>query len=110
MAKWIPVTAESVLADGEHETVATDEGLDILLVKTAGELFAVENLCTHDGGDLGGGPIEGCEVVCPRHGARFCLRTGEALTAPAYDAIATHAVRVREGVVEVWDEPGDAPG
>lgn len=110
MAKWIPVTAESVLADGEHETVSTDEGLDILLVRTEGAFFAVENLCTHDGGDLGGGPIEGCEVICPRHGARFCLRTGEALTPPAYDAIATHAVRVNEGVIEVWDEPGPAPG
>lgn len=110
MAKWIPVTADSALLDGEHETIATDDGMDILLVRTGAEFFAVENLCTHDGGDLGGGPIEGCEVVCPRHGARFCLRTGEALTAPAYDAIGTFAVRIVDGVVQVWDEPGQTPG
>jgi 3-phenylpropionate/trans-cinnamate dioxygenase ferredoxin component len=45
--------------------------------------------------------VDGCNVVCPRHGAKFCLRTGAALTPPAYEPVRTFAVRVREGVVEV---------
>ena len=43
------------------------------------DFYAIEDVCTHDGGILTGGPVEGDEVVCPRHGARFCVRTGEAL-------------------------------
>lgn len=110
MAKWIPVTSENALADGEHEVVELDSGVSVLLVYTEGQFFAIENLCTHDGGDLGGGPVEGHEVICPRHGARFCLKSGQALTPPAYDDVATHTVRINDGVVEIWDEAGEAPG
>ncbi len=109
MATWLNVTSENALADGEHEIVETESGVSILLVRAEGQFYAVENLCTHDGGDLGGGPVEGTEIICPRHGARFCLRSGQALTAPAWEDVATHAVRIENGVVQVWDEPGE-PG
>ncbi len=53
----------------------------MIAVARSGEAyFAIEDVCTHDGAELTGGAIEGTEIICPRHGARFCLRTGEALT------------------------------
>ena len=54
----------------------------IAVVRSEGRSYAIEDVCTHDGEALTGGPVEGGEIVCPRHGARFCLRTGEALTPP----------------------------
>ena len=58
-------------------------------------------MCTHDGGELAGGAVEGDVVICPRHGARFCLRTGAALTPPAYEPVRTYETRIVNGVVEV---------
>ena len=69
--------------------------------------WAIEDVCTHDGGQLTGGVVEGEEIVCPRHGARFCIRTGEALTAPAYEPVATLPVRVENGVIQVRDNRWD---
>ena len=57
-------------------------------------------------GDLNGGEIEGSEVICPRHGGRFCLKTGAALCAPAFEDIDTYPVRVANGLVQVCDEAG----
>ena len=69
-----------------------------------GEFFAIEDVCTHDGGGLAGGVVEDHQVICPRHGARFCLRTGKALTPPAYEPVKSHLTRVVDGYVEVASE------
>ena len=61
----------------------------------------------HAGGKLTGGTIEGDEIVCPRHGARFSIRTGATLTAPAYEPVAKFPVRVENGVVQVRDDRWD---
>jgi 3-phenylpropionate/trans-cinnamate dioxygenase ferredoxin subunit len=66
----------------------------VALARTGNEYFAIEDICTHDGAELTGGAIEGTEIICPRHGARFCLRTGEALTPPAYEAVRVFEIRV----------------
>jgi 3-phenylpropionate/trans-cinnamate dioxygenase ferredoxin subunit len=66
-----------------------------------GTLYAIEDVCTHDGGPLVEGRIvNGCEVQCPRHGARFDIRTGAALSFPAFEATNTYAVRL-EGQ-DIW--------
>ncbi len=68
-----------------------------------GELFALEDRCSHDDGPLAEGdwePDEGI-VVCPRHGARFDIRTGRALTLPAWEPVDTYSVRVEGGLVRV---------
>ena len=72
-----------------------------------GELFAIEDRCTHDDGKLCEGEWEPdtCEVICPRHGARFDVRTGSALTLPAYLPVDTYPVRVRDDGVVVVDLP-----
>ena len=77
------------------------EGVEVALFNVGGELFAIEDVCTHDGGPLGEGEIEGEEIICPRHGARFSLRTGEVLAPPAYEALPVYEVRLAEGWIEV---------
>jgi 3-phenylpropionate/trans-cinnamate dioxygenase ferredoxin subunit len=56
--------------------------------------YAIDDLCTHDGGPLADGDIEGDQVICPRHGARFSIRTGAALTFPAVTPVNSYPVRV----------------
>lgn len=73
---------------------------DIALCNVSGEVFAVANLCTHDQGPLGEGYLDGGEIECPRHGARFDVRTGEVKVLPAIVPIPTFEVRI-EGD-EVW--------
>jgi 3-phenylpropionate/trans-cinnamate dioxygenase ferredoxin subunit len=72
-----------------------------------GSYYAIENVCTHDGGILTGGDIDGDVIACPRHGARFCIRTGEVLSPPAYEDVATFPVRVDGGRVQVRDARWD---
>jgi len=94
--RWIDAGPAAALADGQ--TVSVDVGRRTVLVARSGEeYFAIEDLCTHDGAELAGGMIEGAEIVCPRHGARFCLRTGEALTPPAYEPVRIFATKIDGG-------------
>jgi 3-phenylpropionate/trans-cinnamate dioxygenase ferredoxin subunit len=68
-----------------------------------GELYALEDRCSHDDGPLVEGDWEADEavVICPRHGSRFDLRTGRPLSLPAYLPVETYAVRVEDGIVKV---------
>jgi 3-phenylpropionate/trans-cinnamate dioxygenase ferredoxin subunit len=59
-----------------------------------GGFYALEDACTHDGGPLGEGDIEGFQIICPRHGARFDIKTGQAMTMPAVRATPSHEVKV----------------
>jgi 3-phenylpropionate/trans-cinnamate dioxygenase ferredoxin subunit len=77
------------------------DGQEILICNVGGTFFAIEDVCTHDGGPLDQGELEGECVVCPRHGATFDVRTGEALTLPAVIPLSTFAVEVRDGDVYV---------
>jgi 3-phenylpropionate/trans-cinnamate dioxygenase ferredoxin subunit len=77
------------------------EGNDIAIARVNGELFAIENVCTHDDGPFGEGALDGCEIECPRHGARFDIRTGAATRMPAAAAVAIFAVKVDNGEIFV---------
>ena len=85
------------LPDGSMRLIPAN-GHTIGLYRCGGELHAIEDRCTHDDGPLCEGEWDAdvCEVVCPRHGARFDLRTGNALTLPAYLPVDTYPVRVRD--------------
>ncbi|HEX3454754.1 MAG TPA: non-heme iron oxygenase ferredoxin subunit [Gaiellaceae bacterium] len=77
--------------------------VSVCVYNLAGELYALEDRCSHDDGPLCEGdwdPDEGV-VICPRHGANFDIRTGEALTLPAFEPVETYPVRVEDGVVKV---------
>jgi 3-phenylpropionate/trans-cinnamate dioxygenase ferredoxin subunit len=103
MSGWVDVCPAAELAPGAHRVIDVD-GAKVAVFNLDGELHAIEDVCTHDGGELTGGAIEGEEIVCPRHGARFCIRTGEALSPPAYEPTAKLPVRVENGVVQVCDD------
>lgn len=104
--RWLDVGDAADLEHGGRLDVEVDGGF-VAVVRLGDALHAFEDRCTHDGEPLAGAEIEAdagtpCGVVvCPRHGARFCLRTGEALTPPAYEPLRVFAVRLREGRVEV---------
>jgi 3-phenylpropionate/trans-cinnamate dioxygenase ferredoxin subunit len=100
MGQWHDVTAEGDIEPGGFAILETDE-LVAAVFNVDGELLAIEDICTHDGAELAGGPVVGDQVICPRHGARFCLRTGRALTPPAYEPVQTFPVRVHAGRIEI---------
>jgi 3-phenylpropionate/trans-cinnamate dioxygenase ferredoxin component len=106
LSEWVAVAREGEIATGAWR-VADVDGTQVVVFNLAGDYYAIEDVCTHDGGQLTGGRVEGDQIVCPRHGARFCIRTGEALTAPAYEATATFPVRVQNGEVQVRDDRWD---
>ena len=103
MADWFKVAAVGEIAPGGCKVVDVD-GTAVAVFNVGGDYFAIEDVCTHDGGELAGGVIEGDQVVCPRHGARFCVRTGEALSAPAYEPTAKFPLRIENGFIEVRDD------
>jgi 3-phenylpropionate/trans-cinnamate dioxygenase ferredoxin subunit len=102
MDGFIKVATVDEVAQNGSLLVQVD-GIEVALFNLGGEIYAIENVCTHDGGPLVEGTIvNGCEVMCPRHGARFDIRTGEALSFPAFEPTASYAVRVEGN--EVWIE------
>ena len=106
MADWVDVAAAEGFGPGEIRVVDAD-GTAIAVFNIEGRYYAIEDVCTHDGGELASGTLEGDEIVCPRHGARFCVRTGEALSAPAWEPTASFPVRIETGIVQVRDDRWD---
>lgn len=106
MSDWITVAKTDELLPGQWCTLEVD-GTAVVVFNIEGDYYAIEDVCTHDGGQLTGGTVEGDQIVCPRHGARFCIRTGDALTPPAYEPTAKFPVRVHEGTVQVRDDRWD---
>ena len=106
MADWITVaTVNEIIADTPK--VVDVDGTLIAVFNIDGEYYAIEDVCTHDGGLLTGGKIECDVIICPRHGARFCIKTGAALSPPAYEATTTFPVRVQGEEIQVKDNRWD---
>lgn len=97
---WRPVAPVAAIPAGDYAQVDVD-GVLVAVFNVGGEFYAIDDICTHDGGGLAGGAVEGDVVICPRHGARFCLRTGAALTPPAYEPVRTYPTRIAAGIVEI---------
>lgn len=107
MSDWVKVARASELAPGEWRVVDVD-GTQVAVFNLEGQYYAIEDVCTHEfGQQLTGGTVEGDEIICPRHGARFSIRTGEALTAPAYEPTATFPVRIENDEIQVRDNRWD---
>lgn len=98
MTHYTKVARADEIAPGEKRIVEVDY-VEVVLVNLEGSFYAVENVCTHDGGPLGDGRLIGGELVCPRHGARFDVRTGAATRLPAIEPVATYEARVENGDV-----------
>lgn len=83
----------------DRKEVIVDD-IPVLLIKADEEFYAIEDVCTHDGQPLTDGELEGCEISCPRHGARFDLKTGKAICMPATEAVPTFDVQIEGG--QIW--------
>jgi 3-phenylpropionate/trans-cinnamate dioxygenase ferredoxin component len=77
------------------------DGKPIVVFNIGGEYYGMSDVCSHDGGPVGDGDLEGYAVVCPRHGAKFDVRTGKVLTAPAVIDVQSYPVRVVDGKIEI---------
>ncbi|HSJ55889.1 MAG TPA: non-heme iron oxygenase ferredoxin subunit [Anaerolineae bacterium] len=86
--------------EGQAIVVDVDDE-EVALCNVGGEIYAVANLCTHDGGPLGEGSLVDHQIECPRHGARFDVRTGEVKALPAIIPIPTYEVKIEEDQVLV---------
>ncbi|MBN2469245.1 MAG: non-heme iron oxygenase ferredoxin subunit [Anaerolineae bacterium] len=100
MAEWIAVAKAADLGPGDRE-VYDIEGYWIAVFNVDGSYYAFEDACTHDDGPLAEGELYGFEIECPRHGARFDIRTGAALTPPAVKPTRRFDVRVQDDEVQI---------
>ena len=94
MSEFLRIATVGEIPAGGSKLVQIED-IRIALFNLDGEYYAIEDVCTHDDGPLVDGEIvNGCEVECPRHGARFDIRTGRAVRMPAFSATNTYEVRV----------------
>jgi len=100
VAEFVPVAKVSEIPDPGKKLVEVDDRL-VAVFHVGGRFYALDDVCTHDGGPLAEGQLEGYHIICPRHGARFDIRTGEALTMPATEPTAAHEVKVEGDTVLV---------
>jgi len=97
---FFPVISEDELPNGERLFLEINHQ-PVVVFNIGGNYYAIGDTCTHDDGPLGDGRLEGFEIVCPRHGARFDVRTGAALKLPAVVATDSYPVRVIEGMIQI---------
>jgi 3-phenylpropionate/trans-cinnamate dioxygenase ferredoxin component len=102
MSDFLPVAKTSEIPDPGKMLVEVGERL-VVLIHAAGHFYALDDICTHDGGPLSEGPLDLQEnsIACPRHGAKFDIRSGAALTMPATKPTRSHEVKVEGGQVYV---------
>ena len=100
MSHWIDIGSRGEL-ESSSRLEADVDGYRVRVARVNGTLYAFEDRCTHDDSPFEEAPIEDTEIICPRHGARFCLRTGAALTPPAYEPLRVFEARTAGDRVEV---------
>jgi 3-phenylpropionate/trans-cinnamate dioxygenase ferredoxin subunit len=94
MKEFVEVARVGDLSDPGKQLIEVDERMLVLLL-VDGNYYCLDDVCTHDGGPLAEGSLDGTSIICPRHGARFDVRTGKALTMPATEDTTTHDVKVQ---------------
>jgi 3-phenylpropionate/trans-cinnamate dioxygenase ferredoxin component len=98
---WTRAIVESELPRGSARPVSVDGERLVICRLEDGEVYAVEDSCSHDDGPLGQGTLAQGQIECPRHGARFDVRTGAATRMPAASPIETFPARIDAGWVEI---------
>ena len=98
--KWVDLGDADSVAEGEAKTFQVD-ATRVAVARANGQLYAVQDLCSHDDGPLGDGTLEEYAIVCPRHGAKFDVRTGAVLAMPAVATIETFPVMEKDGRIQV---------
>jgi 3-phenylpropionate/trans-cinnamate dioxygenase ferredoxin subunit len=100
MSGWVDIGSLAEL-ESTSRLEGELEGYRVRVARVSGTLYAFEDRCTHDDSPFDDAPIEDCEIICPRHGARFSLQTGEALSPPAYEPLRIFEVREDAGRIQV---------
>ena len=93
MSDFVKLTETGDVAPGQVKVYEVG-GRQIALCNVDGTFYAIDDVCTHDGGSLDQGELDGAQIECPRHGARFDVRTGRALVLPAVVPVRTYPVEV----------------
>jgi 3-phenylpropionate/trans-cinnamate dioxygenase ferredoxin subunit len=107
MSEFIQVAVLAEIPDPGKLLVEIDERI-LALFRIRGEIFCIDDVCTHDGGPLSDGDLDGYEIACPRHGARFDVRTGCAKTMPATENTIAHQVKLEGDAIWVRLNDGSA--
>jgi 3-phenylpropionate/trans-cinnamate dioxygenase ferredoxin subunit len=100
MTEFVKVAQRTDLPPG-GKMLAEVDGRPIAVFNVEGTYYAIDDVCTHDGGPLAEGELDGAEIQCPRHGARFDVRTGKALCFPAFEPVTAHRVELRGDAIYV---------
>lgn len=100
MAEFVKVCNVDEIPEGQRRWVEFDEET-LVVFHVAGKFYAIADVCTHDGGPLEDGELDGYEVECPRHGARFDVRNGDAVRFPAVTPVPCYRTRVEGGELYV---------
>ncbi|MBI2322638.1 MAG: non-heme iron oxygenase ferredoxin subunit [Chloroflexi bacterium] len=100
MPEWTSVARLADVPDGQAITVQVGKKR-LALARADGTVYAIDDVCTHDGGPLGEGYVDGYDLECPRHGATFDVRTGRPTRLPAVAPVKTHRVRVEGDEIQV---------
>jgi len=98
--EYLDIAPASELPNGERLFVEA-EGKSLVIFNIADQFFAIGDVCSHDDGPVGDGDLEDYNVVCPRHGCEFDVRTGQAVQLPAVVDIPAYPVKVVEGMIQV---------
>ena len=98
--RWVTVATVGEIPPGGVKVVRLDDQ-PLAVFHVDGVHHVIDDMCTHDGGELASGTVNGHEIECPRHGARFDLATGAALCMPATAPVARYPVRIESGQVQV---------
>lgn len=107
MSNFVHVAKTSDLSDPGTTLLEVDDRI-VALFKVGGEYFCIDDVCTHDGGPLSDGKLENHAIACPRHGAKFDIRTGKALTMPATVDTAAHEVKIEgDNILIRLCQPGE---
>lgn len=97
---FVEIAPASELPNGERLFVDVGDKT-LVIFNIAGQLFAIGDVCSHDDGPVGEGDLEGYNIVCPRHGAEFDVRTGKVMQMPAVVDIPAYPVKVVDGMIQV---------
>lgn len=100
MSRYVTVAKTAEIPPGAREVFEID-GLYIAVFNVDGRYYAVEDRCTHDDGPLAEGELDGYEIICPRHGARFDIRDGRVLSMPAVLPVPWYPVRVEGDEIQI---------
>ena len=107
MSTWTTVAKVGDIPEGGVKVVRFDD-VDVAVFHIEGKYYAIEDICTHDGGPLAEGELDGCEIECPRHGARFDVRDGSVRAMPATGPVPTFGARVEGEEIQLTTDSAAA--